>query len=190
LNVTKQTTLFFLLLVLPVYLVPAQTTNSSTTGSSTTGSYFDLSGSPQWVRDLRRWEIVAFGSIPFAMFTTTFGMDLYRWNKANGMDWSDSGRRYAPWPLKSAGAITMDSDEMKRTLIISGGLCITAACVDLVITQIRRAVAKKRAATLPQSATVITKRPLPEEAPAETPAEENPGGAAESPEPPPSAPTH
>jgi hypothetical protein len=154
LKTAKRITLFFLLLAIPVSLVPAQT-NSTTT----TNNFFDLSGSPQWVRDLRRWEIVAFGTIPFAMFTATFAVDMFRWNKANGMDFSDSGRRYAPWPLKSAGAIAMEPREIETTLIIAASLCVTVAFTDLIITQIKRAKARKRAEALPHNATTINRRP-------------------------------
>jgi hypothetical protein len=155
LNWVKRTTLFFLLLAMPVFLIQAQTS-----GTNTTNNFFDLSGAPQWVRDLRRWEIVAFGTIPFAMFTATFGMDMYRWNNANGMDFSDNGRKYAPWPLKSAGAFGMESNEVEQTLIIAAGLCVVVAFTDLIITQIKRANAKKRAEALPHNATTINRRPL------------------------------
>jgi hypothetical protein len=162
LNTAKRKTLFFLLLAMPVLLVPAQTDSTNTT---TTSKFFDLSGAPQWVRDLRRWEIVAFGSIPFAMFTATFGMDMYRWDKANGMDFSDSGRRYAPWPLKSAGAITMEPKEIETTLLIAAGLCVTAAFVDLIITQIKRAKERKQAEIQPRNAITINRKPSSEEEP-------------------------
>jgi hypothetical protein len=172
--------LFFLLLAMPVFLVPAQTSN---TNKNTSGNFFDLSGSPQWVRDLRRWEIVAFGTIPFAMFTVTFGMDMYRWNKANGMDFSDAGRRYAPWPLKSAGAIAMEPKEIETTLILAAGLCVSVAFIDLIITQIKRHNAKKRAEALPPyDAVTINQRLLDEETPTdETEAPEIQGDAAPSP---------
>jgi hypothetical protein len=156
----KQAVIFFLLLAMPVFLVPAQTSNTSTNNN-----FFDLSGSPQWVRDLRRFEIVAFGTIPFAMFTTTFAMDMYRWNDANGMDFTDAGRRYAPWPLKSAGAVAMESAEIEKTLIIAASLCISVALADLIITQVKRHKAKKRAEALPRNATTINRRPLHEDTP-------------------------
>jgi len=158
LNTVKQAVIFFLLLAISVSLAPAQTNTTNTNNN-----FFDLSGAPQWVKDLRRWEIVAFGTIPFAMFTATFGMDMYRWNNANGMDWSDNGRKYAPWPLKSAGAFGMESDEMEKTLIIAASLCVTVAFTDLVITLIKRANARKRAEALPHNATTIIRRPLYEE---------------------------
>jgi hypothetical protein len=150
----KRITLFFLLLAIPVVLAPAQT------NTNTNNNFFDLSDAPQWVKDLRRWEIVAFGTIPFAMFTATFGMDMYRWYNANGMDFSDSGRRYAPWPLKSAGAIAMEPREIETTLIIAASLCVTVAFTDLIITLIKRSNARKRAEALPHNATTINRRPL------------------------------
>ena len=156
-NMAKRITLFFLLLAVPVFLVPAQTSNTNT---NTTKNFFDLSGSPQWVRDLRRWEIIAFGTIPFAMFTATFGMDMYRWNKANGMDFSQAGRRYAPWPLKSAGAIAMEPKEIETTLIIAASLCVTVAFTDLIITLIKRSKERKRAEALPHNTTTIDRKPL------------------------------
>jgi len=157
LKTAKRITLFFLLLAMPVFLVPAQTSNTNT---NTTKNFFDLSGSPQWVKDLRRWEIVAFGTIPFAMFTTTFGMDMYRWSRANNMDFSESGRRYAPWPLKSAGAIAMEPREIETTLIIAASLCVTVAFTDLIITLIKRSNARKRAEAMPHNATTINRNPL------------------------------
>jgi hypothetical protein len=170
LKAVKRTTLFSLLLAVPVFLTPAQTS-----GTSTTGSYFDLSDAPQWVRDLRRWEIVAFGTIPFAMFTATFGMDMYRWKQANDMDFSAAGRRYAPWPFKSAGAIAMEPKEIERTLIIAASLCITVAFADLIINQIKRANARKRAEAIPQNVPTINHRPQYEDIPQaqETLPEEN-----------------
>ena len=168
----KRTTLFFLLLAIPVFLAPAQTSSANTSAN-----FFDLSGAPQWVRDLRRWEIVAFGTIPFAMFTATFGMDMYRWNETNGMDWSDNGRKYAPWPMKTAGAIAMESQEMEKTLMIAAGICVTVALTDLVITQVKRHKARKRIESLPHNATTINRRPLKPDTPEEAPEPQEPQAA-------------
>jgi hypothetical protein len=160
LKTAKRITLFFLLLALPVFLIPAQTS-----GTTTNSNFFDISGAPQWVKDMRRFEIITFGTIPFAMFMATFGMDMYRWNNANGLDFSESGRRYAPWPLKSAGAIAMEPSEIETTLIIAASLCVTVALTDLVITLIKRAKARKRTEALPHNATTIKRKPLHEEEP-------------------------
>ncbi len=115
------------------------------------------------------------------MFATTFGMDMYRWYNANHMDFSESGRRYAPWPLKSAGAIAMESNEIKTTLIIAAGLCVTVALTDLVIILIKRAKARKRIEAQSHNATTITRNPLYEEEPQiqeKEPAAEVPDDAA------------
>lgn len=128
---------------------------------------FDTTGFPQWVKDIRRWEIVAFGSFPFTMFTATFAMDTYRWAKTNGMDWSDEGRRYAPWPLKSAGAVNMESREQEKTIAIAAGLSIGIAIADLVIVQIKRHKARQRAESLPVGTAIIIKNPWPPDGEAE-----------------------
>ncbi|MDR0448135.1 MAG: hypothetical protein LBH07_05660 [Treponema sp.] len=78
---------------------------------------------PQWVKDLRRGEIVFFGSFPFTVFFSATFMDLYR-SAANNWD-----TRYAPWPVKSAGAVTMTTDELKLmfTIAVSASLVISLA---------------------------------------------------------------
>ena len=151
----KKTVLFLTLLAVAVFLAPAQT--------STTQIPFIPETAPQWVKDLRRWEIVAFGSIPFTVFTATFAMDMYRWSQANGMDFSDAGRRYAPWPLKTAGAIAMTNREQELTFIFAAGLSVTVAFTDLIIVQIKRNKARRRAEALPVGTTIITRTPMPDD---------------------------
>jgi len=144
-----------LLAAVSVFSVTAQTTKTS--------SAFDTTGLPQWVKDLRRWEIVAFGSIPFTMLTASFAVDMYRWNNANGMDFSYEGRRYAPWPLKSAGAVRLKSKEQEMVFIVAASLSVSIAMADQVIIQIKRHRARKRAESLPVGTTIITTTPWPEE---------------------------
>jgi hypothetical protein len=126
---------------------------------------FDTTGFPQWAKDLRRFEIVAFGSYPFTIFFATTGMDLYRWNAANGMDLNDL--RYAPWPLKSTGAVEMDKEEYKKTMIIAAGASVAVALVDYLIVQIKRNKARRIAARIPVGTTTIIKKPWPEVLPDE-----------------------
>ena len=116
---------------------------------------------PQWAKDLRRWEIVAFGSFPFTMFTSTFAMDMYRWHNYNGMKNSDGGMRYAPWPLKSAGAVDMTKKEYENTMIIAAGLSVAIAVTDLIIVQVKRQKARQRAESLPVTTTIINRQPWP-----------------------------
>jgi hypothetical protein len=94
---------------------------------------FDMSGFPQWAKDLRRFDIIAFGSFPFSMFFVNFFYDLYTWNKVNGMDFSAEGRLYAPWPFKSAGAFEKPNYEFRNTIIMAASLSLVFAAVDLYI---------------------------------------------------------
>jgi len=146
-------------MTVPALLVPAQT--------NATASIFASPNVPQWVKDIRRWEIIAFGSIPFTMLTATFAMDMYRWQNANGMDFSDEGRRYAPWPMKSAGAVVMESKEQEMVFVIAAGLSVGIAMTDQVIVQIKRYRARKKAEALPVGTIIITKQPWSEEEEAE-----------------------
>ncbi|MDR0582733.1 MAG: hypothetical protein LBG57_00055 [Treponema sp.] len=150
-----------IILTAPVYEAAAQTT--TTDGTTVDTTIFNTTGFPQWAKDLRRWEIVAFGSFPFTMFATTFAMDTRRWFDQNGMDWSESGRRYAPWPLKTAGAIDMTNKEHETTLLIAAGVSVALAFTDLIIVQIKRHKERRRAENLPAGSVIINKSPWPEE---------------------------
>ena len=160
----KKTTALLILLALFALDIPAQT--------NTVPSIMESTTLPQWVKDLRRWEIITFGSFPFTMFTATFAMDMFRWSQANGLDFSDAGRRYAPWPLKSAGAIAMESKEQELTITIAAGLSVLVACTDMIIVQVKRNRERKRAEALPVGTTIITKTPWKDET------EEDPAGNA------------
>jgi hypothetical protein len=148
--------ILFLLICAPIYRANAQTTTASGLVSTT----FDTSDFPQWAKDVRRWEIVAFGSFPFAMFTTTFFMDTQRWIDNSGMSWSEEGRRYAPWPFKSAGAVDMTNKQHEMTLAIAAGLSAAVAFADLIIVQIKRHAERRRIENLPPGTAIIIKRPL------------------------------
>jgi hypothetical protein len=155
--------ILFSLLLTPMFQAAAQ--NLSVTESSVaTGT----TGFPQWVRDMRRWEIVAFGTFPFSLFITSFTMDMIRWNNANGMNFSAEGRRYAPWPFRSAGAVEMTNDEFRRTLFIAAGLSITVALVDMFIVRTKRNNELRRLESMPSGVVEIDRRPI-ETPPIETP---------------------
>jgi hypothetical protein len=89
-------------------------------------------------------------------------MDMYRWHNANGMDFSDAGRRYAPWPLKSAGAPAMENKEMEMTITIAACLSIGIAVADQIIMQVKRNRARRRAEALPVGTLIINRTPIEE----------------------------
>ena len=145
--------IFSFLLLTPVFQVTAQ--NSSDSSSQT----FDTTDFPQWAKDMRRWDIIAFGSFPFSIFTVTFFSDLSRWNNANRMDFSEEGRRYAPWPLKSTGGVEMTKEEYERTILIAAGLSIAIAFTDLIIVKIKRDKERRRVESKPSGSVIINKTP-------------------------------
>jgi hypothetical protein len=119
---------------------------------------------PQWLKDLRRADIIFFGSFPFTFFFSTTAMDLYRSSQHN---WDT---RYAPWPVKSAGAINMTTDEFGITIGIAAGGAFLVALADHIIVRIKRRQAEMAAARLPPGDPIIIKRPyggVPEESPQE-----------------------
>jgi hypothetical protein len=94
-----------------------------------------VSLTPLWLKDLRRAEIVAFGSFPLSIFWTSFFMDLYR---TSSHDWDN---RYAPWPFKGAGAVGMTDQEIKTMFTIAISSSLVIAVVDHFIMRYRRSKA-------------------------------------------------
>jgi hypothetical protein len=123
---------------------------------------------PQWVRDIRRAEIIAFGSFPFTMFVATFAMDTGRYFT------HDMNLQYAPWPFKSGGAIEMDTDEHKITLFAAIGASVAIALADSIIVRIKRAKVEKQRLSLPEGEVIELRKPWPpdEAAPTEADATE------------------
>jgi hypothetical protein len=87
---------------------------------------------PQWSRDLRRAEIIAFGTIPFSWLIATVAVDLSR-TMAHG-----GSQQYWPWPLKPADAPPMADGEFILTIGIAAGISVTAALVDHIIIKHKR----------------------------------------------------
>jgi len=140
--------LFFCGLILKVY---------SQTGNVNSSVQFDMSEFPLWAKDLRRAEIVAFGSFPFMYFFSNFGIDTYRWaTHGNNM-------RYAPWPLNSAGTIEKTNDEKFLTLGIAAGGAVIIALIDYGIMRYKRNILEREQGNLPDGTPVIIRRPLNDE---------------------------
>jgi hypothetical protein len=146
-------TVFYTLLIITAFQLNAQT--NTETANEIAKPVF-----PQWAKDFRRFDIIAFGSFPFSLFTATFFTDLYRWNQANRFDFSEAGRRYAPWPLKSAGAVDMSKKEFQRTMLIAAGISLTVALVDFTITKLKKIKEQRRIESIPPGTSVINTRPI------------------------------
>ena len=137
--------IFFVLNALPL---EAQ----SSTSENTQG--FDMTGFPRWTRDLRRAEIVAFGSFPFTLVLSKFFMDTYR---TATHDWD---RRYAPWPFTAAGAVNMTQEQHFMTLGFAVGGSIIVALVDYIIVRNRRNRQQQEILSTPSGTPIIIRRPI------------------------------
>jgi hypothetical protein len=153
-----QTALFIMLFSCSLFRLPAQTTQTTPSTQSVDlglpATQFDMEGFPQWSKDLRRAEIVAFGSFPFTMFIASTAMETWRFS-AHGGD-----QRYAPWPFKGAQAIDMSAEEHKKVILYAVLGSVALSLTDFVIVQIKRSNERKRAESLPAGTPIVVRSPM------------------------------
>ena len=143
--------LFFGLLFCFVSSIGLYAQSTSTTAPSIP---FDMTGFPLWAKDLRRGEIIAFGSFPFTYLVAHFTYDSYRF-ATNGWD-----RRYAPKPFNAAGTIEQTQGEKIITLGIAAGGAVVIALVDYAIMRYKRSREQGELRNLPDGTPIINRRPL------------------------------
>ena len=119
-----------------------------------TATQFDMTGFPQWARDLRRGNIVAFGSFPFMYLFANFTFDTYRYASHGG------NRLYAPWPFKPAGAVGHTRQDRLNILGLAAGGAVLFALVDHGIVRYRRNRAEREIRALAPGTPVIIRTPL------------------------------
>jgi hypothetical protein len=108
---------------------------------------------PQWSKDLRRAEIVAFGTLPFSWLVSTVTMDILRTIEHDG------SQDYWPWPLKPTGAPTMTNDEFITTICVALGISAAVAIADLIIIKYKQKKAETLKLQNPQREPIIIRRP-------------------------------
>jgi len=94
-------------------------------------------GPPQWAKDLRRGEIIAFGSLPFTFFFTQTVMGLFRM-ASHGWD-----NRYAPSLFRGAGGVPMTNTELKIMIGLTISASVLVAVVDHFIVKHKRNKARE-----------------------------------------------
>jgi hypothetical protein len=97
---------------------------------------------------------VAFGSFPFTLFFSNFFMDTYR---ASNNNWD---MRYAPWPVKAPGAISMTQEEHLLVLGFAVGGSILIAVADHLIVRYQRNKQAREIQNLPAGTPIIIRQPL------------------------------
>ncbi len=109
--------LFFLLFIFVFSFLPQ---NLFAADSS---NYDDINF-PQWAKDIRRTEIITFGSLPFVTLWTTVGYSLYQYGEfRNPLD-------------KSTDSFT--EDDQWKIIKISAVTCVGLGLTDLAINMISR----------------------------------------------------
>ena len=94
---------------------------------------------PLWYRELRRFEILSFGALPFVTLLSFWGYDMIRAAKHP----KDPG--YYPWPLKKADkAVALTEKEQLNVFLTAAGISVTIALIDITYRAIKRSAAKKR----------------------------------------------
>jgi len=92
-----------------------------------------------WQKDLRRFEILSFGALPFVSLLSFWGYDMIRSAKNPG------NPAYYPWPLKRADiAAPLTESEQKKVFFTAMGLSVGVALIDYTVRAIRRSVKEKR----------------------------------------------
>ncbi len=90
---------------------------------------------PQFLKDLRRFEIITLGAMPFVTLDTTLAFSAFKY--------VDSGfdSAYTPNPF---AASTYSTDEQMQIIFTSLGVCACIGLTDFVVQYIKRTKANKR----------------------------------------------
>ena len=117
--------------------LPAQTGSSGQTSS-----HFDMTGAPQWVKDLRRAEIIAFGSFPIMYLVSSYGVEF---------------------TVNSYGQA-----QRFRSIGIAAGGSVLLALADYSIVLAKRKRQERSARSLPPGTPIIIRTPLDGDEPEKT----------------------
>ncbi len=90
---------------------------------------------PKTLKDIRRFEIITIGALPFVTLDTTLAYSTYRYAK------NDFDDAYKP-DIFSSSSFTQD--EQKGIILTSVGVCIGIGITDLIVQLVKRSSKKRR----------------------------------------------
>ena len=106
---------------------------------------------PQFMKDLRRAEIISFGALPFVTLTSTIVYSSARYAQ-HGFD-----SEYFPNPFAKASASNgYSTAEQAGILLTSAGISVGIGLTDLLVSVIRRKAAKKKLERKEKAPIVVT----------------------------------
>ena len=125
--------LIFFVSLFSVFPVYAEDSNVSRTPDPYGAEEFK-----QWQKDLRRFEIITFGALPFVSLLSFWAYDIGRSIAHKG------DPAYNPWPIKDAKvAVSLTEKEQLGIFLTAVGISLGVAIIDLTYRSIKRANAKK-----------------------------------------------
>jgi hypothetical protein len=101
-----------------------------------------------WMLDLRRFENISLGSLPFSVFFTRIGFDTYKYFATYDKVNKKFDAQYAPWPFKKTSAYVPSADEAKKIIVAAAGLSVILAIADFVILKLREKKKKTDSITI------------------------------------------
>ncbi len=102
---------------------------------------------PLFLREARRFEIVAIGSFPLMVFYSTLVYDIYRFT-SKSIQAGEFATAYLPWPLKGPNAVELTLDEKGGVLIAALSASVLVGILDWAILKMRAAAAKAERARM------------------------------------------
>jgi hypothetical protein len=128
---------FFITLLL--FFAALFETAAQSDADSQTVQVFDMTGFPQWAKDIRRWEIVAFGVFPLALGVSGIGYNRYL--------------EYNPNLNPSS------NEKFQTTLLLAVGISSVVAFADLIIVKVKQYRERRRIESMPTGSVIIETRP-------------------------------
>ena len=101
----------------------------------TTPKPYDDNEFPQTLKDIRRFEIITIGALPFVTLDTSLAYSTYRYAR------NDFDPAYKP-DIFSASSYTQE--EQKGIILTSVGICVGIGLTDLVVQIIKRSSKKRK----------------------------------------------
>lgn len=90
---------------------------------------------PQTLKDIRRFEIITLGALPFVTLDTTLAYSTYRYAR------NDFDDTYKPDIFSPS---SFSQEEQKGIILTSVGICAGIGLTDLIVQIIKRSVKKKK----------------------------------------------
>ncbi len=123
----------FIVFILPV-IFPLQAFSQSDGNSDSSAEPYSESEFPQWSKDLRRFEIVSLGAVPFAAISINLGYSAYQYFSGNSSTFET--------PFSKGSSLT--EGEQMKIFCASVGAGILVGFTDMAINFVKRCNEKKR----------------------------------------------